>query len=77
MYLGKEAPLLHSGSCIAAFLSQGGSKRYKLTWKWLRLLRHDRLRRDMVTCGAAAGIAVAFRAPVGGVIFALEEVTSW
>lgn len=77
LYLGKEAPLLHSGSCIAAFLSQGGSKRYKLTWKWLRLLRHDRLRRDMVTCGAAAGIAVAFRAPVGGVIFALEEVTSW
>ncbi|MCO5576774.1 hypothetical protein L7F22_030594 [Adiantum nelumboides] len=77
LYLGKEAPLLHSGACIASFLSQGGSKRFKLNWKWLRVLRHDRLRRDLVTCGAAAGIAVAFRAPVGGVIFALEEMTSW
>eukprot|EP00250_Pteridium_aquilinum_P004120 c14352_g1_i1 orf=344-2746(-) len=77
LYLGKEAPLLHSGSCVASFLSQGGSKRYKLTWKWLRILSQDRLRRDLVTCGAAAGIAVAFRAPVGGVIFALEEMASW
>ncbi|KAH7446586.1 hypothetical protein KP509_01G063300 [Ceratopteris richardii] len=77
LYLGKEAPFVHSGACIASLLCQGGSERFNLTWKWQRVLSHDRLRRDLVTCGAAAGIAVAFRAPLGGVIFALEELASW
>lgn len=75
--VGKEGPLVHTGSCIASLFSQGGSKRFQLTWRWLRYLKNDRNRRDLVTCGAAAGVAAAFRAPVGGVLFALEEVASW
>ena len=77
LYVGKEGPLVHTGACIAALLSQGGSKRYYVTWRWLRYFKNDRDRRDLVTCGAAAGVAAAFRAPVGGVLFALEEVASW
>ncbi|KAE9620971.1 putative chloride channel, voltage gated [Lupinus albus] len=75
--VGKEGPMVHTGACIASLLGQGGSRKYGLTWKGLRYFKNDRDRRDMITCGAAAGVASAFRAPVGGVLFALEEAASW
>lgn len=75
--LGKEGPLVHTGACIASVLGQGGSTKYNANWRWLRRFKNDRDRRDLVTCGCAAGVAAAFRSPVGGVLFALEEVTSW
>ena len=74
--VGKEGPLVHTEACIASLLGQGGSKRYHLTWRWLRYFKNDRDRRDLITCGSAPGVAAAFRAPVGGVLFALEEVSS-
>lgn len=77
LYVGKAGPLVHTGACIAALLGQGGSDNYGSTWRWLRFFQNDRDRRDLVTCGSAAGIAAAFRAPVGGVLFALEEMASW
>ncbi|KAH7440920.1 hypothetical protein KP509_03G016200 [Ceratopteris richardii] len=75
--LGKEGPLVHTGACIASLVGQGGSVRHFIKWKWLEVFKNDRDRRDLVTCGCAAGVSAAFRAPVGGVLFALEEVTSW
>ncbi|XP_071937933.1 chloride channel protein CLC-d-like isoform X5 [Coffea arabica] len=75
--LGKEGPLVHTGACIASLLGQGGSTKYHLSSRWLQVFNSERDRRDLVTCGCAAGVAAAFRAPVGGVLFALEEVTSW
>ncbi|KDP44103.1 hypothetical protein JCGZ_05570 [Jatropha curcas] len=75
--VGKEGPMVHTGACIASLLGQGGSRKYHLTWKWLRYFKNDRDRRDLITCGAAGGVAAAFRAPVGGVLFALEEAASW
>ncbi|QCD95040.1 chloride channel protein CLC-c-like [Vigna unguiculata] len=75
--VGKEGPMVHTGACIASLLGQGGSRKYHLTCSWLRFFKNDRDRRDMITCGAAAGVAAAFRAPVGGVLFALEEAASW
>ncbi|CAA6661458.1 unnamed protein product [Spirodela intermedia] len=77
LHIGKAGPMIQTGACIASLLSQGGSKKYHLTCKWLRYFKNDRDRRDLVTCGSAAGVAAAFRAPVGGVLFALEAVSSW
>ncbi|KAG0492244.1 hypothetical protein HPP92_005642 [Vanilla planifolia] len=65
--VGKEGPMVHTGACIANLLGQGGSQKYHLTCRWLRYFKNDRDRRDLITCGAAAGVAAAFRAPVGGV----------
>ncbi|KAM7506502.1 hypothetical protein LguiA_016955 [Lonicera macranthoides] len=75
--LGKEGPLVHIGSCIASLLGQGGPDNYRLKWRWLRYFNNDRDRRDLITCGASAGVCAAFRSPVGGVLFAFEEVATW
>ncbi|XP_012459445.1 chloride channel protein CLC-b [Gossypium raimondii] len=75
--LGKEGPLVHIGSCIASLLAQGGPDNYRIKWRWLRYFNNDRDRRDIITCGSSSGVCAAFRAPVGGVLFALEEVATW
>ncbi|WVZ78247.1 hypothetical protein U9M48_025990 [Paspalum notatum var. saurae] len=74
MDLGKEGPLVHIGACLANLLSQGGGEGRR---RWLRYLDNDRDRRDLITCGASSGVCAAFRSPVGGVLFALEEVATW
>ena len=68
---------MHIGTCIASLLGQGGTEKNRLKWRWLRLMNNDRDRRDLITCGASSGVCAAFRAPVGGVLFALEEVATW
>lgn len=77
LHVGKAGPMVHTGACIAAIFGQGGSRKYGLTCRWLRYFKNDRDRRDLVTIGAGAGVAAAFRAPVGGVLFALESLSSW
>lgn len=62
MVLGREGPTVHMGSVL-------GSE----TGRLLKL--SERERTLLYTTVGGAGLAVAFNAPVGGALFALEEVT--
>jgi len=59
--LGRGAPSVHLGGCVA----QGVSGLLKAT---------DAEKRMLLTCGAGAGLAAAFGAPLAGVALSLEEV---
>lgn len=61
MILGREGPIIHIGGSLGEML--GG------------LFNLARRRKDsLIAAGAAAGLAVAFNAPLAGVIFVMEEM---
>jgi chloride channel 3/4/5 len=63
--LGKEGPYVHIATCV-------GNIGCRLFSKYDR---NDAKRREVLSAAAAAGVAVAFGAPLGGVLFSLEEVS--
>ncbi|GAA5950393.1 hypothetical protein JCM3765_004530 [Sporobolomyces pararoseus] len=63
--LGKEGPFVHIASCVGNILSRFFPK-YD---------RNEAKRREILSAACAAGVSVAFGAPVGGVLFSLEEVS--
>lgn len=68
--LGKEGPMVHVGSCWAEFFTKSANA---VKSKALEAHRKSAL----LSAGSAAGVSTAFGAPVGGVLFALEEVSTY
>ena len=62
--LGKEGPFVHIATCVGNIACRLFSK-YD---------NNDGKRREVLSAAAAAGVTVAFGAPIGGVLFSLEEV---
>ena len=63
--LGKEGPMVHVSCCI-------GNVFVRLFPKFGR---NEARKREVLSAAAAAGVSVAFGAPLGGVLFSLEEVS--
>jgi CIC family chloride channel protein len=59
--VGREGPIIQIGSAIGSGIGQ----LFRLT---------EEKTKTLVACGAAAGIAATFNAPLGGIFFALEVI---
>eukprot|EP01135_Chromosphaera_perkinsii_P005259 Nk52_evm9s328 gene=Nk52_evmTU9s328 len=63
--LGKEGPLVHVACCCGNIFSRF----------FVKYRQNEAKKREVLSAAAAAGVSVAFGAPIGGVLFSLEEVS--
>ncbi|CAD5117652.1 DgyrCDS6405 [Dimorphilus gyrociliatus] len=75
--VGPEGPMIHLGALIGAGISQMKTRTLRLNLPFFKRFRNSEDKRNFISAGAAAGVATAFRAPIGGLLFSLEEVSSF
>jgi chloride channel 3/4/5 len=63
--VGVQGPLVHIACCVANIMTRIFNK-YQT---------NEAKRREIMSAACAAGVSVAFGAPIGGVLFSLEEVS--
>lgn len=63
--LGKEGPYVHIATCVGNICCR----------LFAKYNHNDGKRREVLSASAASGVGVAFGAPIGGVLFSLEEVS--
>jgi chloride channel 7 len=74
---GPEGPMIHIGGLIGGGVGQGSSKTLGVEVSAFKRFRNPRDRRDFISSGAAAGVSAAFGAPIGGILFSIEECASF
>ena len=67
MCLGKEGPFVHISTCVAYLVGKCFPK-YR---------ENGRKMRELLSAGCSAGLSVAFGAPIGGVLFSYEEISTY
>ncbi|CAF0969969.1 unnamed protein product [Adineta ricciae] len=65
LILGKEGPFVHIACCCGNIFS----------YLFPKYGRNEAKKREILSAAAAAGVSVAFGAPIGGVLFSLEEIS--
>jgi len=67
IWAGKEGPLVHISCCCANLIIKTIP----------RIDNNEAIRRELLLAATAAGISVAFNAPIGGVLFTFEQISSY
>ncbi|EFQ31493.1 voltage gated chloride channel [Colletotrichum graminicola] len=67
MCLGKEGPFVHISTCVGHLVA-GWFPKYR---------DNPRKMREMLSVACSAGLSVAFGAPIGGVLFSYEEISTY
>lgn len=67
MCLGKEGPFVHISTCVA----------YLVGMRFRKYRENSRKLREILAAGCSSGLSVAFGAPIGGVLFAYEEISTY
>ncbi|KAK9441799.1 chloride channel protein [Metarhizium brunneum] len=67
MCLGKEGPFVHISTCVGYLVAKHIPK----------YAQNQRKMREMLSVACSAGLSVAFGAPIGGVLFSYEEISTY
>ncbi|KAK4507200.1 hypothetical protein PRZ48_000935 [Zasmidium cellare] len=67
MTLGKEGPFVHISTCVG----------YLVARQFPKYRENGRKMREVLSAACAAGLSVAFGAPIGGVLFSYEEISTY
>lgn len=67
MCLGKEGPFVHISACVGHLIGS----------LFPKYLGSGRKMRELLSSAVASGLSVAFGAPIGGVLFSYEEISTY
>ncbi|EXF76870.1 voltage gated chloride channel [Colletotrichum fioriniae PJ7] len=67
MCLGKEGPFVHISTCVGWLVAN----------RFPKYRDNPRKMREMLSVACSSGLSVAFGAPIGGVLFSYEEISTY